>query len=133
MRSTDSYQQTKHVIGFGPIIASRVNAFSATGDVASDLNCSETNMIQEIKPLRDPFQITHTAAHSSPRDPDQSATQGRRIRERKRLSWAVIGGWETWVRECDRCCLKCHTALPIFWDCFLTGRFFFKRDKTTRN
>ncbi|KAL3604914.1 hypothetical protein D5086_005773 [Populus alba] len=45
MRSTDSYQQTKHVIGFGPIIASPVNAFSATGDVASDLNCSETNMI----------------------------------------------------------------------------------------
>ena len=71
--STDSYQQAKHGICFGPIIALPVNAILATSNVASDLDHSEIKIIEKIKTLRDPFQITHTTTHGSPRDPDQRA------------------------------------------------------------
>ncbi|KAL6989025.1 hypothetical protein U1Q18_014777 [Sarracenia purpurea var. burkii] len=37
----------------------------------------------------------------------------------------AIGGWED-ATERNRCCLKCHTALPIERDFFLTGRFLRK-------
>ena len=99
----------------GSIIASSVMAILATVDVASNL----INRKKNEETSGDPFQITHTAEEAKPRIPtnEESSKIG-----------LMIGGpaywWMGTRAAVIRCCLKCHTALPIFiGEFFLIGTF----------